>query len=125
MSTKKNDLEKSKLLKDMHQYAFEKLERELWLNIKELHEELSDTFADGLAKVKGTLEGKKRSQADNLIDWVKSDITRDARCLKHDGHYFFLPSSGIMHNEDQVDLNHARKLALKVFQDMQTEKKND
>ena len=59
MSTKKNDLEKSKLLKDMHQYALEKLEQELWLNIKELHEELSNTFADGLAKVKGTLEGKE------------------------------------------------------------------
>ena len=122
MSNETVDWKKSELFMDMKQYAFERLERELWLNITELHKELSDKFASELANVKGTIKGRKRSQADNLIDWIKAWLTKDENCIKHKGHYFWLPSSGIIHDRRQTDLSDAFKLAAKLLKDMQIEK---
>lgn len=90
---------KSKLLADMKDDALLMLQQQKVVHVEILHEALAEKFKRRLADYNEPLKGKRRTQAQNLIDWVKSHYTRSADVVKVREFYCYLPTAGVIYQQ--------------------------
>ena len=114
--TANKEHEKSRLLEQMKDTAYDYLKEVLIAEVEEIESLLIDHHGPAMAKFKNNLTGKNRTEAENLTDWVKAKLTRDIDTVKIDKTYYWLPKAGHVHGHELVDYPDAYGLLIAMIQ---------